>query len=665
MLAIVALYIVSAVTRRCSVFLYPAAWLFVQPGEALLVGIARQAGYPLSATAHPWLWALLGSGYLAAAFVVDRARGHYAKPLYLAGYALAVLPMVLFPISRLTLVQLGLLNLLIYGCSAWLAERERYSSVLWLAARLFPSTDAAGFRVMRTLFVYLLAWGFPLWLLAALSLGRPAPTMAVYGLALASLAPLYVVLGMRSYRLGRARRAGNLSHLPWYLGAYALSVVGPLLAAPDSTLRIVALALSMALYAASAVVSRRAGWLYPVAFLLPVLSWLVLDRWGIALRFHALGLLPAVAVSLAVAEALRRWLDGGASLRALSRRASWSLPLYAAVAAQAALISGGLAALGVAAIGSGADATVALWTALAYVALFLAGALIQQNEVTVWGSIAFGAAALEDGLRVMSVSWIEQPPRWALAAFVVALLALALRATRRDTAELWRRSLSVAASAVAGLALLVAVAGESALQNHAALQSLAATIAVSGLLLVAYGVRRGERLLGYAGVACIQIGYMLQLVLFDVGQPQAFVLPAGLYLLFMAYLERRHGAGMKALLEVAALTLLLGTSLAQAMGLAGAGAGRYVYDVSLLFESVVILGLGALLHWKRSLFAASASVVADVAILLSDPVRAMNTWYLMAIVGSAMIGAVVVIEQRRRRIPAWIDEWRLRLERWD
>src|SRR5205085_223791 len=205
------------------------------------------------------------------------------------------------------------------------------------------------------------------------------------------------------------------------------------------------------------------------------------------------------------------------------------------------------------------------------------------------------------------------------------------------------------------------------LMSHAALGALAATTAVAGLTAIGHAFHRRERLLGYLGVALLEAGYMLQLALGHVGQPQAFTLPAGLYVLAIAYLEWRRGsgAGIKALLEVAGLMLVLGAALAQAAGVLDVGAGRYVYDVVLLFESLALFALGAMLRWRKIFFASILALVADVFIVLADPIRAMNTWYLLALVGFTMLGVVVFIEQRRQRIPVWVNDWRLRLEAWD
>jgi hypothetical protein len=298
--------------------------------------------------------------------------------------------------------------------------------------------------------------------------------------------------------------------------------------------------------------------------------------------------------------------------------------------------------------------------------LLVSFAWLWPGELEVWGSLALTGVAFQQGLRHLNVPPVDQPPLWAAAALVLTLLSFGSRALRVEALGLWRRPLYRASFGAATAAIGAALGLEVALLSRAALQPLAATAAVSGLTLVAHGFDRRERLLGYAGVALLEAGYMLQLVLFDVGQPQAFAVPAGLYLLAIAYLEWRRGtgAGIKDVLEVGGLTLLLGVSLLQATGFLGAGAGRHVYDVFLFFESLALFGLGAALRWRKTFFGGGLAVVAGVFILLADPLRAMNTWYLVAIAGMAMIGLVILVEQRRQQIPLWLDEWRQRLETW-
>jgi hypothetical protein len=54
-----------------------------------------------------------------------------------------------------------------------------------------------------------------------------------------------------------------------------------------------------------------------------------------------------------------------------------------------------------------------------------------------------------------------------------------------------------------------------------------------------------------------------------------------------------------------------------------------------------------------------------VGILLVDPLKALNTWYLVALIGLTLIGAVIWIERQRQQIPTWIEGLRARLEQWD
>ncbi len=72
-----------------------------------------------------------------------------------------------------------------------------------------------------------------------------------------------------------------------------------------------------------------------------------------------------------------------------------------------------------------------------------------------------------------------------------------------------------------------------------------------------------------------------------------------------------------------------------------------------------------MLRWRYTFFAGALALVIDVGILLVDPLRALNTWYLVALIGLALIGAVIWIERQRQKIPLWLEELRARLETWD
>jgi hypothetical protein len=159
---------------------------------------------------------------------------------------------------------------------------------------------------------------------------------------------------------------------------------------------------------------------------------------------------------------------------------------------------------------------------------------------------------------------------------------------------------------------------------------------------------------------------LIEIAAARVSQPQAYAPPVGIYLTGLAWLEWRRGdqSRLKAPLELAALLVLLGTTLLQGGGFMGDGMDRYPYDVALIVEGMVIVGLGAMVRWWRSLFAGAGAVVVAVLILLAEPLASVNTWYLVGSLGLVLMGGVVFLERRRQQIQAWFDGWRQQLETW-
>jgi len=348
------------------------------------------------------------------------------------------------------------------------------------------------------------------------------------------------------------------------------------------------------------------------------------------------------------------------------------------------LVQWGALALGGALLGSARDAAAGLTVALTAGALLIACSIAWHSAGARWAGLIVAGMAVQETLRQVGVPMIAQPPYWAavglgVSALLPLLTGLSERYRRGSRTRMeeswgswrswsaWHDALSLSSGAASVLALLVSAAYEVAWPGRAGLDDLAATAALAGLALVAQALDRRERLLAYAGVALLEVGYALDLWLLGVAQLQAYALPAGVYLLVVAYLEWRRGSGkgVKVTLEVTGLALLLGTALLQATGFLGAGPARYGYDAFLLVESLAIFGLGALLRWQRTFYAGAVAAVVDALVLLADPVRAINTWYLLGAAGLTMMGLVIFIEQRRRQIPRWIEAWRAYLEAWD
>ncbi|MFN8471220.1 MAG: hypothetical protein U0822_03295 [Anaerolineae bacterium] len=105
--------------------------------------------------------------------------------------------------------------------------------------------------------------------------------------------------------------------------------------------------------------------------------------------------------------------------------------------------------------------------------------------------------------------------------------------------------------------------------------------------------------------------------------------------------------------------------MAQSVGLLDLDIDSHLYATFFLLESVALLGVGVIFHWKRSFLGGALAIIVDVVVLLDDPVRATNTWYLVGIIGLLMIAIVLFIERQRQRLVASVRDWRRRLETWD
>jgi hypothetical protein len=318
-------------------------------------------------------------------------------------------------------------------------------------------------------------------------------------------------------------------------------------------------------------------------------------------------------------------------------------------------------------LGSLPFANYGLPATLAIGVLLVGLALLRVSPGYAWAGIAVLALAGQNGLRLAQVAGHLQPIWWAGASVVAVVLSLRLPTDGSPRLALWKLPLGVGSAVMAVGTLVAALLVEVTLFNKDTLQALALTLAIVGLTAIGHAFGRREQRLTYLGIGLLDVGLLLELLVFEVGQPQAFALPVGAYLLVISYLEWRRGSGrlVKRLLESGALIVLLGISLLQAVGFMGAGYDRYVYDTFLLLESFGLLALGAVLRWRNTFFAGAAALVVDVGILLIDPLKALNTWYLVALIGLVLIGAVIWIERQRQKIPLWLEDLRARLERWD
>jgi hypothetical protein len=659
----IGLWIASAVASRRAAWLYPVALFIpvlvadicarqgVPPRYAALVAVALSLAYSVVGT-------VLHRGWRQPFGPVRGRLSGYAWPFFGMGQLLVLYGLALssFATRELNVVAYALVALG-YVALAWLFRQPAFAwpatataaAAYAIGMSLRLSEERYGLGLLPLLFVALLVADLLRRFLDDASsadettsgIVGPLVAWATPGYALAYGGSLWVVALSWD-------DIGTLAFAWWGVAAlYALSTL--LFRQP--------LSLYTALGTALAGIVATAHALYPDLDNARLLALLIVPAWLLAVAADLIATLRGGDRD----ETADGWPFIGAE-RLLND--AWAAPPLAFA----------LGALILATVGSATDAGVGLVAAIAGAALLGLLATRWRGEGEAWGALALGGLAFWHLERLVGTPLTEQATHWALFALTLTLLGIGLRAVASDTLAPWRRPVIFGAIGYSAWALLLGVA--AALGSTTGQQSFAFTLAITGLTLIAHGFDRRERLLGYAGIACLEAGYMVHLFVREIGQPQAFVLPVGVYLLVLAYLEWRRGTGggIKATLELAALSLLLTVSTIQSLGYLQGAIGsylpdgivtRHVYGIFMLIEATMLFGLGAVLRWRRTFLGGAIGVVLAVAILLVDQARSLHAMYIAAIIGFTMIALVIFIEQRRQQIPVWLGEWRARLEEWD
>jgi hypothetical protein len=473
---------------------------------------------------------------------------------------------------------------------------------------------------------------------------------------------LGALFGYIGYRLERVAGAGVSFRRPLWLTGLVLSVLGPAeaLIGGDAQRQALAAAACALIYAATLAAIRRPVWIYPLGL------WCVASfELGLSAAFPstvapadllgALALPACLALVLAEVAAQRTTTVPTSRVFALAglMRSRWAVPplVVAVVCFGASLVAGSM------------DPAVGRMVAATY-AVALAAVAMRHGQLQGerWTSLVLLAVAVVDPFDA-GRSRPELMPLVVLGSGVIlAWLSVAVDLSTRLRLRAWRGSLM-------SMALVLAALGELEAWSQILAGSLhiasAATVLCGVLLLTLAYARRG-RLWAYGGTAALVVAALIEIAAARISQPQAYALPVGVYAAALAWMEWRRGdrSHLKRWFEISALLVLLGTTLLQGVGYIGDGLQRYPYDVALIPEGMAVLGLGAVCHWWRSLFAGAAGVVIAVLILLAEPLATVNTWYLVGGLGLLLMGGVVLLERRRQQIPAWFEGWRERLEAW-
>ena len=107
-------------------------------------------------------------------------------------------------------------------------------------------------------------------------------------------------------------------------------------------------------------------------------------------------------------------------------------------------------------------------------------------------------------------------------------------------------------------------------------------------------------------------------------------------------------------IEVTGLIILLGITLLQSLGIYTDGISNQIYGLILFFETLLFTMGGVVLRWKRTFFIGVITFVANLAVLLFDPLSRGTLsptvmWSIFLSVGLFLVVIAVYLERNREK----------------
>jgi hypothetical protein len=138
---------------------------------------------------------------------------------------------------------------------------------------------------------------------------------------------------------------------------------------------------------------------------------------------------------------------------------------------------------------------------------------------------------------------------------------------------------------------------------------------------------------------------------------QWYAIPAGLYLLSIAYLEWDRGnKNLGRWLDYSAMLLMLGSLFWQTM-LYGWG-----YALLLGTEGFLAFWWGSARHLRRFFYAGMVAVILATLGQLINSLRSINQWIVFGIIGLLLVAIAVLVERKLDEIKVWQEKI---LETWE
>ena len=643
-------YAVSAYLFRQSFWLYLSTVL-----TPIIVLLTLHNVDQLKTNIVTWIFMAFAFVYLAIGQIFDRggksADGPreihpFAAPFYAPGFLLSAIALALASNEKMLALEVYSAGVILYTLSSiLLREPLFYYPAAWLAA--VPYFLGITMTSLET------RW---------------------YGLAWLPLIVLYFGLGRFVFHrrklapLGKGFLADWLTHpaVPFYLLAYALSVSMISLSYVEPLPLTIAFGAAGILYFVSAYLFKKPAWIYPGLFAahMTVLAYFTINPSGGPIRYITIPFLAMTWLTSLIGYAFeRRTYPVAADEEETEKRIyrisifehlfghPWARPFFAFAIIEM-LIWQTLAL-------TGYDTTILI--ASGYALLFALFSILWMEGTLVYGAVGFGLLAAGALLKQAQVQFADAVAVFSGIGFGLYLIGRILNALsiRVKSLSVWLAPLT---NCAVGLTAAAVVIDLPLVFDH--MTAAAAALAFAGALYVTIAYRGRYHRLGYIGMALLEVAWVLLLFINDVGQPQWYAIPAGLYFMGLAYLEWSRNKSKYAVgIEVLGLGVLLVTSFVQSLS----SANGLPYFALLLGEAILVIFWGVYQKRKIPFFTGSGAtalnLVAQTIVLVE--VHDINRWFVAFGAGLLIMSIAIYIERSREQLRLRARELSETLETWE
>ena len=609
--------------------------------EATVQGLVLASGAPI--------YVLIG------ALIVRRTVSLYAWPVYVAGYGITlVAPLLTLPSQPLNIITLAV-GSATYALSTYIFRRSTWSPLLlYPAAGLAAASYSLGIGLLPLDSKYV---GLALLPGAVASLGAG---WLLHRWVARPSAPTKAALV--------ARYIGTPSALAWQvpflLVGHGLSLAAVVLSLPDESLRLVALLAVTGIYAASLSAFRTWAWLYPLLLSAHLAFASLVTLPGFDLSLPVIGLLfvpPTLVIGFFIRTAIRGAKSG--ELRALL--VPWAIPF----------VVFGVLNMGTSVVlAAGAD-WAGLTVSAVYAALAAIAAHAAQNRILPYVSTAFVTLTVIFASRMFGLGWSASAVVWATQGFLMwwggqAFGALSrrrrLEGNTRMKLQIWwpplgNTGVRLSWFALAFVVALLFLSPFTPDRWSANVQEATAVLAVLGLLYIGMAFVARRVWFGYLAVAMLLASWTLQLVDREIPYAQAYAIPAGLYLLVIAFFERRRSPrNLPAFIEGGAVLLLVVSSFWQSV----VDNPAWAYAILLALESFLLVLWGAVNQTKLPFVGGIVAFIVNVLYQTTDLLSTLPGAWVGLIVGLFLVTVIAGIERRRQQLVKLGREWTSRVSQW-